>query len=145
MDYEDLHRYDSLLDKQPPEPQTRPRMELQKRAAQFMGFQALVGHMELLKEKARRTVELRELDEGERARLDFKLQLLLADLDKQPLVKLTYFRSDPFKAGGCYVTHEGVIWKLDSVRNRLLFADGTVVEAYCVSAIESELFEGLEL
>ena len=65
------------------------------------------------------------LSEEERAELDYKQQYL-ATLDA-PTVTVTYFVPDERKSGGAYVTHTGVLKRVDEVERMMVFVDGTQV------------------
>ena len=57
------HRYDHIMHLPNPEPTVRPRMAIEKRAAQFAPFAALTGYEESVAEEARLTEEKLELSE----------------------------------------------------------------------------------
>lgn len=53
-------KYDDIIDLPHPEPQTRPRMPMRDRAAQFAPFAALTGHRAALAETERRAADAAE-------------------------------------------------------------------------------------
>ena len=77
-----------------------------------------------------------ELSEEERAELDYKQQYL-ATLDA-PTVTVTYFVPDERKSGGAYVTHTGVLKRVDEVESMVVFKDGLRVPLDEVMDIKCE-------
>ena len=65
-----MGKYDDIIDLPHPEPQTRPRMPMRDRAAQFSPFAALRGHHSAIEEAGRLTDRRIELDEYEVASVD---------------------------------------------------------------------------
>lgn len=63
LENKDPHRYDYMIYMQPSEPLYRRTMH--HRAAQFMGFRAVAGHEDMIREEGRVTEEKLELDELE--------------------------------------------------------------------------------
>ena len=107
------------------------------RAAQFSPFAALTGYGDAIDETARLTDARIELSEEERAELDYKQQHL-STLDS-PMVTVTYFVPDSRKSGGAYVTHTGVLKRVDEIEREMVFGDGTRVEMDEVVGIECEI------
>ena len=119
--------YADILDAPRPEPvPAHPRMPVRSR------------------ETARLTVARIELDEGEQAVLDSKLQLLRRHLAEQPAVRVTYFQPDARKAGGAYLTAAGTAKKLDAHAGLLLLQDGTRVPVAEIVQIDGALFRDWE-
>ena len=82
--------------------ETRPRMSMEDRAAQFSPFAALTGYDAAIAETARRTDRFVPLEEDRKAVLNGKLQLLAELQDTRPEIALTYFEPDERKPGGVY-------------------------------------------
>lgn len=122
---------------------TRPRMSPTERAAQFSPFAALSGHAAAITEAGRLTQPKIELGEDSRAILDRKQQLLLPHLNSRPEICVTYFRPDPRKEGGQYITARGRLKKIDPLSRVLVLTDGTVIPTQEISELDSPLFEGL--
>lgn len=141
---EDPHRYDDILDLPHHVSQTHPHMPLSERAAQFSPFAALTGYDAAIRETARLTDEKAELDEGTKAVLNEKLQLLQEHLKARPVAAITYFKPDERKAGGAYVTVSGSIKKIDTYEGMIVLADGTKVPVNDIIEMESELFASFE-
>lgn len=97
------------------------------RAAQFSPFAALTGYEAVIAESARLTDAQIELDEGGKALLDEKLQVLLAHLQEKPKVTLKVFCPDDYKSGGAYETVWGHIKKIDPVARCLVLTEGAVI------------------
>ena len=104
-----------------------PQMSMEKRAAQFSPFAAMVGHDAAIRETARLTEKQLDLTEDEKALLDGKLQLLREHIKEQPAVTITYFQPDKKKSGGAYVTVTGSAKKVDSVYYKLILQDETTI------------------
>lgn len=142
--------YDDILHLPHPTSKRHPRMPLSDRAAQFAPFAALTGHEEAIRETARLTDSFVELDEGQRERLDKRLQLLRAETGKgkvPPLgavVRVTYFQPDARKEGGAYMTVCKAVKKVDGYGRKLLFADGTAIPIENIVSIEGELLKDME-
>ena len=111
-------------------------MPMSDRAAQFSPFAALTGYGDAIDETARLTDARIELSEEERAELDYKQQYL-ATLDA-PTVTVTYFVPDERKSGGAYVTHTGVLKRVDEVESMVVFKDGLRVPLDEVMDIKCE-------
>jgi len=114
-------KYDDILDLPRPKSKHEP-MPMSDRAAQFSPFAALTGYGDAIDETARLTDARIELSEEERAELDYKQQYL-STLDS-PMVTVTYFVPDSRKSGGAYVTHTGVLKRVDEVERMMVFNDG---------------------
>lgn len=146
----DPHRYDDMLDLPHHQSSTRPHMSMSSRAAQFSPFAALTGYDDEVRETTRLTDEKIELSDNEKERLDRKLRFLSDHLDERPTVSITYFVPDERKVGGAYTTDTGVVKKVDTVEQKVIFyaenkiSDGwsrlinTIVEVNC------ELFRDVE-
>lgn len=119
-----MTEYDDIIDLPRPKSKHEP-MPMSDRAAQFSPFAALTGYGDAIDETARLTDRRIELSEEERAELDYKQQYL-ATLDA-PTVTVTYFVPDERKSGGAYVTHTGVLKRVDEVERMMVFVDGTQV------------------
>ena len=111
-------------------------MPMSDRAAQFSPFAALTGYGDAIDETARLTDARIELSEEERAELDYKQQYL-ATLDA-PTVTVTYFVPDERKSGGAYVTHTGVLKRVDEIERMVVFKDGLRVPLDEVMDIKCE-------
>lgn len=116
-----MTEYDDIIDLPRPKSKHEP-MPMSDRAAQFSPFAALTGYGDAIDETARLTDARIELSDEERAELDYKQQYL-STLDS-PMVTVTYFVPDSRKSGGAYVTHTGVLKRVDEVERMMVFNDG---------------------
>lgn len=116
---------------------TRAHMTNYNRAAQFAPFAALSGFGECICETARLTDRKIQLDEEEKNGLDRKLAELADRISDEPLIKITYFIPDPWKEGGKYITVDRRLKKIDNIYRRMIFTDGTQIDADDVLEIEA--------
>lgn len=130
-----MTEYDDIIDLPRPKSKHEP-MPMSDRAAQFSPFAALTGYGDAIDETARLTDARIELSEEERAELDYKQQYL-STLDS-PMVTVTYFVPDSRKSGGAYVTHTGVLKRVDEVERMVVFKDGLRVPLDEVMDIKCE-------
>lgn len=126
--------YDDILDLPHHVSTTHPPMPMADRAAQFSPFAALTGYDDAIRETARRTDRRAEPSEEVLAMLDQKLRLLA----RQPgaAARFTWFVPDVRKAGGAYVTVEGVVRRIDTDARRVLLENGTLIPLNDVLEIE---------
>lgn len=103
------------------------RMSILDRAAQFAPFSALSGYGAALAETARLTERRINLTEEELLELDYKQQILMANIDKQPEITVTWFCPDERKEGGEYITTTGSLRRIDEVRRVVVLVDGTEI------------------
>lgn len=103
----------------------RAPMSMTDRAAQFSPFAALTGYEAIIEETGRLTDVRTELTEGEKIRLNGKLQKIAGNISAQPKITATVFRPDAHKAGGTYVKITGYLKKIDTEERALLLTDGT--------------------
>lgn len=125
--------YDDIIHLPHPTSARHPRMPMIERAAQFSPFAALVGHGAAIEETARLTDRKIELTEDEKNLLDEKLRLLLETGGEGVF---TYYLPDERKDGGAYVTAEGAVKKVDPLKGRVVFANGTVIPIEDILEIE---------
>ena len=101
------NNYDDIINFPRWNPMTHPRMSIESRSAQFAPFAALTGYDGAVKETARLTDRKIEIDEGLKQVLNKKLQYILENSNKNPVVEITYFLPDDRKKGGMYVEKIG--------------------------------------
>lgn len=118
-------KYDEIMGLPHHVSKTRPQMPMSDRAAQFAPFAALTGYDSAIKETGRLTNERIELDEDTLTALNVKYQFLMDALDKEPEIKITYFKPDERKAGGEYVSAIGAVKKVDDFERLITMQDGT--------------------
>ena len=137
-------KYDDIIDMPHHVSNSRPKMSVQDRAAQFSPFAALTGYESVIHEAARLTDQRAEWDEGIKERLDLRFQLLIRSLRDQPVVSLICFLPDTRKAGGSYQTITGVVKKVDEYQGCITMKDHTKIRIPDVVWLEGELFKALE-
>ena len=123
----DTHKYDDILYLTHPTSRRHPRMSAEDRAAQFAPFAALTGHGAAIRETARLTEDMVELDDYEILHLDEILMELRGRLKDKPLVSITYFQPDQKKKGGQYATISGRLVKVKDYERRLILEDGSEI------------------
>ncbi len=123
--------------------QTRARMSLLSRAAQFAPFAALTGYDAAVAETARLTQQKRQLDVDAWTELNRKLLLLKEGIWDSPQVTVTYFVPDEKKAGGAYVTVTGRAVRLEEQKKWLMLADGRKIPFGDILTIEGDWLEGI--
>lgn len=128
-----MGRYDDIIGHGRWNPQTRPRMPRESRAAQFSPFAALTGYEKELEEGARLTEEECHLEEDERELLD---QRLHQALDEGSPVRISWFEPDKLKAGGAYRTVEGHIHKVDLTRRCIVMEGPQTIPIDSVKSIQ---------
>jgi len=124
---EESNPYADIIDLPHHVSKRHPQMPMEKRAAQFSPFAAMVGHDAAIRETARFTEEQMELSEDEKAVIDSKLQMLQAHIKEQPEVTVTYFQPDEKKSGGAYVTVTGSAKKIDDMKKLLILLKGITI------------------
>lgn len=122
---------------------TRQRMPRINRAASFSPFAALTGYDDQVKEAGRLTDERIELDDGTISTLNDKLNYAVSLSDEQPEISVTYFNPDSKKNGGAYITHTGIIKRIDEYERKVIFADKTAIPIDDIYGIDGEIFIGL--
>lgn len=134
----DTHIYDDIINLPHPTSQKHPRMSLYDRAAQFSPFAALTGHDAAIKETARFTEEQMEQSEDLISRLNEKLQIISDNPGTE--ITVTCFVPDERKTGGAYVSHTGIVKKIDDYEHTLVMEDRTIIPISQISEIECSLF-----
>ena len=118
----------------------RPRMSPHDRAAQFAPFAALTGYGAEILEAGRLTEDRREMSEEEFATLNERVRLLAEHPEERPPVSVVYFRRDPKKQGGAYLTLQGQIKELDAVGRTITFCGGRKLSLDDLLQIDSPFF-----
>jgi len=111
-------------------------MPMEKRAAQFNPFAALVGYDEAVGETGRVTEEFTDLTEDRMLELNEKLMLLHGAMAERPRVTVSWFRPDEKKSGGAYVTASGVLRKISDL-DRTITVDDRVIPVDRIMEIDS--------
>ena len=139
------NKYDDMIYLPNPTPTCKPRMSLHDRAAQFSPFAALTGYEDAVEETARLTDTRLELSEDMKTILNEKMQMIVDNLDSEPVVIITYFVPDKKKSGGAYVDVTGVVKEIDEYERCIVMTDKKKIPIEQIRAIEGELFPGFEI
>ena len=130
------YQYDDIINLPHHTSETRSRMSMTNRAAQFSPFAALTGYDDAVVETARLTDERHELTEDEKDLLNERLQILSENAHDRPMVEITYF-----KDGGSYEKVRGAVRWIDEGEMKVVFANGTRITIGNICSIEGELFK----
>lgn len=122
---------------------TRHPMSNHDRAAQFSPFAALTGYDNYIKEEARLTQSKKELTEEEKQEVEQKLQFL-DSCGGNPLIEVTYFKSDNKKSGGSYESVTAEFKRVDLSELNIVFKSGEKIPIRDILSIESDAFNFLE-
>ena len=115
-----------------------PQMSLYERSAQFAPYAALTGHGDAIKETGRLTTDRLELDEEEKEILDRKMYIIQENLQNRHKIRFTYFIPDLKKDGGKYVEYTGIVKKIDTYKNVIIFDDKTEIKINEIVDITSD-------
>ena len=134
-------KYDDIIDLPHHVSPTRPQMPIADRAAQFSPFAALTGYDDEIKETARLTDDMIEMNEEALNMLNMIFQMLIDRLNDKQKVIFTYFQPDERKDGGAFLTIEGVVKKVDVFERILILQDDTKLQMDNVLDIDGEIFK----
>lgn len=121
-----------------------PRMSIEARSAQFAPFAALTGYNDAVKETERLTDKRIEIDDNLKQILNNKLNYILENIDKKPLITIKYFIPDNKKDGGKYIEKPGIIKKIDIINQYIYLYDKTKIPIKEIINITGDIFEYLE-
>ena len=141
----EVGKYDDMIDMKNPTPTCRPRMSMVDRGAQFAPFAALTGYEAVVEEAARLTDARLELSEDMKTMLNYKMQIIVDNLEKEPFVMITYFVPDKRKVGGAYVEVSGIVERIDEYDRCVVMLDGNKIPIEQVRTLESEIFKQMEI
>lgn len=134
------HKYDDIINLPHHVSKKHPQMSLHDRAAQFSPFAALTGHKAAINETARLTDKKQILSEDVIAKLNEQLNLIKENIGTNQTVTITYFVPDDKKSGGAYISHIGVVKKIDEYNHTVIMTDKTVIPIEQISEIQSNIF-----
>ena len=98
-------------------------MDILSRAAQFAPFAALTGYGETINETGRQVDAQLILSSNEIEQINRKLNYLLENKDKGIVVTVVYFEPDKKKAGGAYLSTDGVLRSVYPEQDLIEFED----------------------
>lgn len=116
-----------------------PRMSMQSRAAQFAPFSALSGYEDAVCETARLTDKRIEIDDNLKEVLNNRLMYAM---ENNICVTFTYFVYDKKKDGGKYIDKNGVIKKIDSIKQVIILEDNSKIPIKELINVDSDMFMG---
>lgn len=140
MDYD----YNDIIDLPHHVSKHHPQMPMASRAAQFAPFAALTGHHAALNETARVTQRQMDLAADSEEILNRKMTMLMACLDRQPLVTITFFCPDRKKEGGRYLQAQGRVVKIKTYEKHIELdsPDGPITIPFSfILDMDGEMFE----
>ena len=138
-----IHDYSDIINLPYKKSKKYKHMSQKNRAAQFAPFAALTGHDAAIKETARLTDERLELSDEVIMKLNDQLNMIRDNIGTEQKVSITYFVPDDKKSGGAYLTHSGIVKKIDEFERKLIMQDETVIPIEQISEIQGEMFRGL--
>lgn len=131
-------KYDDIINLKYEKSYKHKHMSLYDRSAQFAPFAALTGFEDAVIETARLTDDKKELDDGLKAILNYKLSIIENELDKKPEITFTYFKKDKRKDGGSYITQKGIIKKIDNIEGKIILTSHDEIKIDDIIDIEGE-------
>ena len=135
------HKYDDIICLARPVLEGRAPMSNYDRAAQFAPFAALTGFEAAVEEAARLTDARIELGEDAKAMLDAEMARILAEVPRQPRIRVTWFVGDSRKEGGTYETALGNVRRVDAHGGHILLTDGRAIpirEIFCLRMLPED-------
>lgn len=142
--FNDVHRYDDIINLPHHVSKSNPHMSTLNRAAQFSPFAALTGFDGAIKETARLTNKRMELDETTETVLDEKLRIVHEQLSSQRSIEITYFQPDEMKTGGAYISAIGIVKKIDRYEQTVVMRDETRIPIEDIIRITGEIFQSID-
>ena len=121
----------------------RKPMDISKRAAQFMPFDALTGFDEAMAEVERYKKSLSLADEDEKSELNARLNYLLVHNMPRKEVSVTFARSINGEELG-YVTEKVMIKSIVANDHRIVLMDGRSIEFDMLLSIDGDFFNHSE-
>ena len=122
----------------------RPRMSEIDRAAQFSPFAALTGYEAAVQEAGRLTDSKLDISEDIKTFLNEKMQMIVDNIDSEPVISITHFVPDKKKAGGAYVTTTGIVKEISEYEHAIILTDRTTIPIEQIIEIDGELFRNFE-
>ena len=138
-----IHDYSDIINLPYKKSKKYKHMSQKDRAAQFAPFAALTGHDAAIKETARLTDKRLELSDEVIMKLNDQLNMIRDNIGTEQEVSITYFVPDDKKSGGAYLTHSGIVKKIDEFERKLIMQDETVIPIEQISEIQGEIFKEL--
>ena len=121
-----------------------PQMSMEARAAQFAPFAALTGYGDEVRDTGRLTDQRIELDEELKTIINNKLQIIQEQIALKPKLTITYFVPDKKKSGGEYVTITGIVKKIDTYNQLIIFTDNMAIPINEIIKIKGNIIKDNE-
>ncbi|MCD8205857.1 MAG: YolD-like family protein [Clostridia bacterium] len=134
-----VENYDDIINLPHQVSGTHRHMTGRDRAAQFAPFAALVGHSDAINETGRLTDEETEVLEDKIEEINRKIFVALSATEP-PKICVSYFEADRKKEGGAYLSHDGVLKKMDVYEDTLEFEDGFKVTLSKIRDINGDIY-----
>lgn len=98
-----------------------------------------------VKEQYQKTdgIQRLELSDEVIMKLNDQLNMIRDNIGTEQEISITYFVPDDKKSGGAYLTHSGIVKKIDEFERKLIMQDETVIPTEQISVIQGEMFKGL--
>lgn len=138
-EYPDIKKYRDIIEAPHHVSETRPRMSLFDRAAQFAPFAALTGYGDVIEEVSRLTDSMPELAEDKKEVLDRKMKSFTAGSEGPRELIITFFVPDGKKEGGSYCRISGRVKRSDDGNGNIVLDDGTLIRKEFVVDIDKQL------
>ncbi len=133
-DIENNFPYKDILYLEHPTSKNHPKQSMSSRAGQFSPYAALTGYDDEIYEVTRLTSKKKELEEGEKERLDEVLKQVISNPTNP--IKVTYFVKDKRKQGGKYLDKIGTLRRINTYHNIFIFNDKDKVPIQDIVKIE---------
>ena len=91
--------------------------------------------------QTRLTDERLELSDEVIMKLNDQLNMIRDNIGTEQEISITYFVPDDKKSGGAYLTHSGIVKKIDEFERKLIMQDETVIPTEQISVIQGEMFK----
>lgn len=122
-----IEKYQDIINLPHHVSQKHPQMSIERRAAQFSPFAALTGYEDVIIDKARITEPKRILGDDHKAQLDVKFRKLMESIPDREIT-VVFFQEDLVRKGeGDYISHTGIIKKIDTYNRNITFMDSILV------------------
>ena len=133
-------RYEDIINLPHHVSDTRKRMTMEARAAQFSPFAALTGYDEEIDEAARLTDEQTDLSSNDEKidSLDRTIDYLQKHASENLSISVRYFVPDKRKNGGEYAVIRGVFKYIDISERTIVLRDGRKIAIKDISDVRVE-------
>ena len=138
-----MGKYDDIINLPHHVSKKHPQMSLEARSAQFAPFAAVAGVEDDIMEAERVTEERIGISEDEREILNIKLNILIENTTKNPLILITYFIPDNKKSGGRYKAIKDNIKTVDEYKKEIVLENDTRIPICEIVDIRGEIFRNL--